>query len=861
MISLFRLPGQPSSRSAIVWIAFLSFLITFLSPPVAGAQELPSIEAATETMELREGFFNVFWDDAAGKVWLEVPATRGDFLLVVSLPAGLGSNDVGLDRNQLGGQKIVHFERIGPRLYLKETNLRFRADSDNPDEKKAVADAFADGIVFGFDIAARTEDRLLVDATSFVVRDARGVVRTLRGRGQGSFKLDRGRSALWPQMLKSFPRNTELEAQLTFVSDKPGRGVSEVAADAQAVVLRVRQSLIELPPPGYSPRLADPRSGFFGISYADYATPIGEDLRKRFIARHRLVKKDPDLAISEAVEPIVYYLDRGTPEPVRSALLEGAGWWNQAFEAAGFKNAFRVEVLPTGADPLDVRYNMINWVHRSTRGWSYGSSVTDPRTGEIIKGHVLLGSLRVRQDYLIAEGLLSPYDSSSPDSANGDPMLDMALARIRQLSAHEVGHTLGLQHNFAASMNERASVMDYPAPLATVLSDGHISVDSAYATGIGDWDKVTIQYGYTQFPDSVDERSALQGIIDSYIQEGKYFLTDADARPPGAAEPRANLWDNGTNPIVDLEREMAVRRAALKRFGLSNIRQDRPLATLEEVLVPLYLHNRYQIDATVKMIGGTHYSYALRGDRQSLPEPIPALAQRKALETVLKTITPKELELPAGLRTGIPPRPPGFSQHRELFGGYTGLIFDPYAPAEVLALQVLGLIVQPERASRLVNQHDFDRRLPGLLQVLTDVSGAVWEQRIARNPYQAELQRVVQRVWTDVLLERAASTTISPAARVRIVQHLKEIEIWLEDNPGASSDRETVAHRATIYDEIDRYVFRPFQISEKAIHTTTPPGSPIGSESVGFQYRQQRREAIWAEWERSTRICAFTDQM
>ena len=839
----------------------LLFLLVFTlnliaTSRVATAQDLPSIADKTDDLDGREGYFDVYWDENSGKVWLKVSRFDEDFLYVNSQPAGLGSNDIGLDRNQLGGTRIVRFERVGPKVLLVAPNMNYRALSDNAAERKAVEDAFAPSILWGFKVEAESDGTVLIDATDFIVRDAQRVVSRLKGRNQGTYILDASRSAPHPEMIKSFPKNTEMEARLTFTSDSPGQLVSTVAADARSVTLRVRHSFIELPPAGYTPRKADPRSGFGTLSYADYATPIGTDIRKRFIRRHRLQKVNPDSAMSPAVEPIVYYLDPGTPEPVRSALLDGARWWNEAFEAAGYIDAFRVEMLPDDADPMDVRYNMINWVHRSTRGWSYGSSVSDPRTGEIIKGHVSLGSLRVRQDYLLAEGLLAPYSPLRTNAANQDPMLEMALARIRQLSAHEVGHTLGLSHNFASSVNNRASVMDYPAPLATLNQNGRIELSDAYDQGIGTWDEFTIRYGYSDFPEGIDESQSLISLINGYIEEGMYFITDTDARPAGAAHPRANLWDNGEDVFSAMTMEMNVRAAALDDFGVANIKPGQPMAMLEEVLVPLYLHHRYQINATVKMIGGVYYTYNLRGDSQPMPEPVGARQQRQALDMLLETLSPAVLALPPQVRTLIPPRPPGYEPHRELFGGYTGLIFDPYAPAEVLASQVLGLIVHPQRTARIVNQNDFNGGLPNLSEVLTTVSRHVWESKVHNDPYYAELQRLVQQVWTDVLLEASSNSSTSPAVRARVNQHLREIHVWIEENPGPSRDQETKSHRFTVFDQIDRFLFRDYEPTEKYPGISPPPGDPIGSGKTNFIQRQTQRRNIWDEWWDQLLFCA-----
>ncbi|MCL7959457.1 MAG: DUF5117 domain-containing protein, partial [marine benthic group bacterium] len=462
-------------------------------------------------MERIEGFVPLYWDAVKGRLWMELSRFDTEILHYASLPAGIGSNDLGLDRGQLGPQAIVEFRRVGPRILMVQPNYEYRALSDNAAERRAVRDAFAESVLWGFEVAAETEARVLVDATDFVLRDAHGVARRLKGAEQGSYALATSRSALYVPRTRGFPKNTEIEVTLTFTSEDPEGGwVRSVAPRADAVTVRQHFSFVELPEPGFEAREALPGAGYFGPNFVDYAAPLGEPLLTRLIARHRLEKRDPDAAVSQPVEPIVYYLDPGTPEPVRSALIEGAEWWDQAFEAAGYQGAFRVEILPEDADPMDLRYNMIQWVHRSTRGWSYGSTVSDPRTGEILKGHVSLGSLRVRQDYLIAEALLAPYREGDEVSTEVEAM---ALARIRQLSAHEVGHTLGLAHNYIASAQGRASVMDYPHPSVWLDGDGAPDVTDAYATGIGAWDKVAIEYGYQDFPPGVDEKGALAAIL------------------------------------------------------------------------------------------------------------------------------------------------------------------------------------------------------------------------------------------------------------------------------------------------------------------------------------------------------------
>jgi hypothetical protein len=793
------------------------------APPLRAQAPLPSIGEKTRGMDRRDGFLPVYWEAATGKLWMEIPRAGEEMIYVVSLPAGLGSNDIGLDRGQLGGERIVRFDRVGPRVLMVQPNLGYRATTQNPAELRAVEESFAQSVLWGFTVAAEEGGRVLVDATDFVLRDAHGVVPALRRARQGDYKPDATRSALYLQNTRGFPRNTEIEATLTFAGDNPGNFVRDVTPTPEAITIRQRHSFVALPPPGYEPRRSDPRAGFFGISYFDYATPVGEEVTQRLVARHRLEKRDPGAAMSEAVEPIVYYVDAGAPEPIRSALLDGARWWNQAFEAAGYRDAFRVEIMPDSVDPMDARYNVIQWVHRSTRGWSYGATITDPRTGEIIKGHVTLGSLRVRQDYLLAEGLLAPYTDGTTISPE---MERMALARIRQLSAHEVGHTLGIAHNYVSSTQNRASVMDYPHPLVQLRPDGSIDLSQAYTAEIGDWDKLAVTWGYADFPAGTDERMALEGILAGGRARGITFLTDQDARGAGSVHPQAHLWDNGTDAAAELRRVMAVRRVALDRFGLAAIRNGRPLATLEEVLVPLYLHHRYQTEAAAKMLGGQEYSFALRGDQQVPLQPVSGAAQRAALDALLTTLDPEQLAMPGPVLRLIPPRPFTYDSHRELFDRYTGATFDAVSPAVTAADLTVSLILNPERAARLVEQSALDPGLPSLDWALDRLMGATFRSQ-PRDAYHAEIDRGVEYVVMRRLMQLSMDAPM-PQVRAAALQQL--LQIRARYGSAVVPHDAASAHRALIAADITRFLERPYVPDQRVQDLDIPPGQPIGDE-------------------------------
>ena len=792
----------------------------------ADTKPTPTVHEFTANMKAMDGLFPMFWDAKAGKLYLQVSKFDQDFLFVISLPYGLGSNDIGLDRGKLGDGRLVRFSRFGGKVLLVQPNLDYRSSSENPAERMAVQQSFAESVISGFKIDAEENGAVLIDATDFFQTDAFGVIRALTETKQGTYKVDKDRSAIVLDSTKNFPLNTEVEALLTFVTDKPAQKslVATVAPDASTVTLREHFSFVQLPEPAYTPRAYDPRSGYFEKTYRDYSAPLGQPLDLRIIARHRLQKKDPTAAVSEPVKPIVYYVDRGAPEPIRSALVQGASWWNQAFEAAGFKNAFRVEVLPEGADPMDVRYNVIQWVHRSTRGWSYGNAITDPRTGEIIKGQVTLGSLRARQDYLIAEALLSPYKKGSPLNPQ---LQEMVLARIRQLAAHEVGHTLGLAHNFAASaIAPGTSVMDYPHPWITLDSSGNPDLSHAYSTGIGAWDKIAIQYGYSQFSSGTNEHEALDAILSKAQADDLYFISDQDSRPPGGAHPYSHLWDSGPDPAAELDRILQVRNAALTQFGENAIPMGRPWSEIEDALVPLYLMHRYQTEAAAKEVGGLNYRYALRGDGQMVTEIVSPANQQKALYELLKTISPSTLTLSESLLKILPPRPPGYPRTLESFAGHTGLTFDPDAATESATEITLGLLFNPQRASRLAEYHARDAQYPSLQEVIEATISVTWKAPTA-HAMQAKTQRITRSEVTEHLLALAANNAASVDARTIARAEVLSLRSWIGTVSAASS--EDKALNTTTLARIDLFLKDPEKFVP-APPPPVPPGQPIGDD-------------------------------
>ena len=793
----------------------------FLFLIVSGMILSDSISNKTKDMKKLSGYFNMYWDSSSGKLWLEINDFDKEFLYVNSLTAGIGSNDIGLDRGQLGNERIVFFKRIGPKVLMMQPNYTYRALTTDKKEKQSVAEGFAKSTLWGFEVAAEESGKVLVDATEFFMQDAHGVINRLKSRKMGSYKVDISRSSIYLPGTMNFPKNTNVETMLTYTGNNPGNYVRQVTPTPTAITVRLHHSFIQLPDKNYSTRKHDPRAGFYPLYFQDYSADLDESIYTRYIQRHRLEKVNPSAQISKAKKPIVYYVDPGVPEPIRTAMIESGKWWNDAFSAAGYEDAFQIKMLPDGAHPMDVRYNMIHWVHRATRGWSYGGWVSDPRTGEIIKGNVSLGSLRLRQDYLIATGLLAPYED---ESRIPSAMREIALARIKQLVAHEIGHTIGIQHNFLASSLGRASVMDYPHPTLTLNSSNEIEWMDAYDSGIGDWDKISVAYGYQDFPDGIDEDKALEEIIQNGIRQGITFITDQDARPIGSAHPASHLWDNGKDAVEELNNLIQIRKVALERFGENNIRYGQPYSDLGDVLVPIYLLHRYQIEAAAKIIGGLNYSYALRGDGQLVTAMLQSDHQLKSLDALLETMQPEFLTLNENLLKLIPPRASGRGKTRESFQSKTGVTFDGISLAETAAHMTSKMLFNHQRAARLVEYHSRDKNQPGLERVIDIILNNTLFKMTPKG-LEGEIKRSVDFVVIDHLMNLAVNENTSPAVQSIAMYKINELDKKFMRKNAKGSRAE--AHRDMIKKRLENFIEQPDSFKPMEI-PNAPPGSPIG---------------------------------
>ena len=795
----------------------VSLLLVAFFSGAKDASSPESIKDFTQNMQHQAGYYDFYYQLEQDKIYLKINTFDQPFLFQSSMPQGIGSNDIGLDRGQLGETRLVKFERYGNKVMLKQLNTAYRASSSNLAEQASIDEAFADSVIAGLPVVATEGSAVLVDYTDFLLSDIHNISAQLDDTKQGSFKADPMRSGVYLPRSKAFVDNTELEAMVTFAGSKAGEYVRQVTPDSNSISVHLHHSLIRLPDDQYQTRAFTPFSGYWSVSHQDYSAPLDESMTVSVIPRHRLHKKDPNAPVSEALEPIIYYLDPGIPEPVMSALKDGALWWDQAFSAIGYKNAFQVKVLPEGADPMDVRYNVIQWVHRATRGWSYGASVIDPRTGEIIKGHVTLGSLRVRQDYLIALGLTSPFSDNAAEDKNVSTQAqkDMALARIRQLSAHEVGHTLGIAHNFSASEYGRESVMDYPHPYVSI-KDGQVSLDGAYATGMGAWDNYVIAYGYQDYAKGADENSALTDLVTQAREQGYRYQSDPDARPSHAANPSGSLWDNGADAVAELSRLSEIRQLALANFGLKSLKSGASLSSLEESLVPIYLLHRYQLDAVAKLVGGVDYEYELKGDYGQPKGAVPLAAelQKNAIKALLTTIQPEYLAIPASIVRLITPKAYGESRNRESFKGRTGLTFDPVSAGESAANYTVDLLLKAERLNRLAQQAEQQKGVPDVQSVVAQL----FETSI-QSKSDSELAKRINFVVLDAVVRASLQTTLAPEVRADVELQLSNLYSWLKNNK-RNPQNKIMAKQLELYWQNGEWkpLFKALPL---------PPGSPI----------------------------------
>ena len=766
-----------------------------------------------------EGFMNFSYNNDSGKIILEIKNLDSEFMYINSLSRGVGNNDLGLDRGQLGNSRVVYFTKRGNKILLIQPNLRYVSNSSNYLENKAVEEAFARSVLFGFDIIEKSNDSYKIDITSFLISDAHGVSQRLKYSNSGSYTLNKSMSAIDLDRTKAFPKNIEFDVLLTFTGNPLGNLVRSVTPTASNLTVNQHHSFVELPDNNYKKRKFDPRSGSNPFIVYDYSTPIDEKLEQRFIVRHRLSKKYPKQEISEPVDPIVYYIDNGTPEPVKTALIEGGNWWNQAFESAGYKDAFRIEVLPEDADPMDVRYNLIQWIHRSTRGWSYGASIVDPRTGEIIKGQVSLGSLRVRQDYMILSGLID----NPNDIENKALIKKTSLDRIRQLSAHEIGHTLGFAHNYISSANNRSSVMDYPHPKIDII-DGDINIDNAYSKNIGDWDKVTVRYAYTDFQENENEDIKLNQIIEDAVNKGLYFLSDSDSRPVGSANPFSHLWDNGEFPYKELNKLLKVRDLALKNIDLENLVDGEPYDRIEDILVPIYMLHRYQIESTAKAIGGVDYLYFVKNLNNDKVKFVNSKLQKESLESLLNVLNPKNLVLPDNLIEILSPRSFRNPRTRENFESNTGVTFDYINASSSVINHTLTFLINPERINRIYQQNMFGENILKLEDYLTIISNSIFSNK-KMSLYETSINNNTSSLFLDHLFLAFNNSKTNDLSKSLILSSILNTKETLSSNLND--------YNAFLVNKINGFLDNPdkYKPIEK---TKIPDGSPIGDFSCDY---------------------------
>ena len=797
----------------------------------ATAQAQGAIAKFVDGMERKDGFVPLYWSPTKGKLYVEIARFGEEFLYLTSLATGIGIAGLDLDRGMLSDEYLARFERLGNRAILNLQHPRFRSTNPSPPHQRSVQESFPTSAVAGMEIVAEEGGRVLADITPYVITDVVNVRGELRASNEGSYSIDRERSGVYPERTRAFPNNTEIEATITLTSDQPGTRVRGHTPDARAITIRQHHSFVKLPEPGYRTRRFDPRVGVNGISYYDFARGFEDDYVVRLAARHRLQKKDPRAAISEPVKPIVFYLDAGIQEPYRTAFRQGIMWWNTAFEAAGYRNAIRVDDMPADMDPMDARYHVVQWIHRSQPSSSWGNSFVDPRTGEIIKAAVRMDSHRSIVDHNIfagaAPGFAMPADDLEESwLASLDTTVDaqeFAMARRRQHAAHEVGHVLGFAHNFIASAyGGRASALAYPAPLIK-LTNGRIDLRDAYREGLGAYDTIAVRYAYTEFDPAV-ENDSLDAIILEADRKGIRFLTNPD-EGIGSSYPEGTTWVNGEDAVEELDRVLSVRRVLITEFDENAIRRGQPWSMMNRRFVSVYLHHRYTLDAAIKAVGGMQYRYGVRGDSVPATEIIGPERQRRALGLVLRSIQPIELAIPEATLRLMAPRGFGGDTDQREFRSSAAPAFDQLGVARTLATMAVRGLLHPNRVARLAAFNARDARNPGVAEVIDLMVGRTWGGPPVAARERA-LRRVSERVVLDELARLALDNTATVEGRAGAEYGLRQIASTIRARGMGIGD--DAAHRQLALADIDRVLTRRDAATPRTEPAAAPPGSPIG---------------------------------